>query len=253
MNYMDVNFHQMMAGFLLVLTIMLYNLTWPMVIIGVIVWYIAAITGISSGYHRLASHDQFKAPNWYYHYMTVCGMIVSAGSPLHWAVTHRMHHIYSDTENDPHSPTHKGWFAVFMNLWPSTVLRLDRRAVMATIKRHPILKEIDRSYRVRSHMFVFFLLCLGLPLGSILPILSFYVIPTVLASISYGFLNVWTHKSGSVINSPIADFLIPGEGAHKDHHERPSEIQAGGFEFNPVSLWINWIGENDERTTEKSY
>ena len=40
-------------------------------------------------------------------------VLTGAKSPLGWAAAHRAHHQYSDTEKDPHSPKHKGfWYSI---------------------------------------------------------------------------------------------------------------------------------------------
>ena len=62
-----------------------------------------AIIGISLGYHRYFSHREFKATAWLEIIMLYCGLLCGGRSLLGWAGVHRMHHIYADTENDPHS------------------------------------------------------------------------------------------------------------------------------------------------------
>src|SRR5665647_1021898 len=57
--------------------------------------------------HRYASHRMFKMhPFWekFFYMMTFLSQGSSFLNPRAYAIMHRMHHAYSDTEKDPHSP-----------------------------------------------------------------------------------------------------------------------------------------------------
>lgn len=63
-------------------------------------WQIASL-GITMGYHRLYSHRAFKA-----HFLLRCvlvfmGTLGFQGSVKWWVLRHRLHHRYTDTEDDP--------------------------------------------------------------------------------------------------------------------------------------------------------
>jgi stearoyl-CoA desaturase (delta-9 desaturase) len=57
--------------------------------------------------HRYGAHKQFTMSHgWerFFHLLTYVGQGSSFLSPRAYAILHRMHHAYSDTEKDPHSP-----------------------------------------------------------------------------------------------------------------------------------------------------
>ena len=57
--------------------------------------------------HRYAAHRMFTmSPGWerFFHLMTFVTQGSSYLNPRAYAILHRMHHAYSDTEHDPHSP-----------------------------------------------------------------------------------------------------------------------------------------------------
>src|ERR1700712_1590697 len=57
--------------------------------------------------HRFGAHRQFTmSKGWerFFHLLTYVTQGSSFLSPRGYAILHRMHHAYSDTEKDPHSP-----------------------------------------------------------------------------------------------------------------------------------------------------
>ena len=79
-------------------------------LICLIMFQLIVTVGISMGYHRFLSHRAFKCPKWFEYLMVFLGQIMMVGSAILWVATHREHHAYTDTEKDPHSPSHKGYF-----------------------------------------------------------------------------------------------------------------------------------------------
>lgn len=64
--------------------------------------------------HRYAAHQMFTmslAWERFFHFMTYLTQGSSYLNPRGYAILHRMHHAYSDTEKDPHSPH------IFTNVW----------------------------------------------------------------------------------------------------------------------------------------
>lgn len=70
---------------------------------------------ITIGYHRLLTHRSFQTPRWLEWTMVTLALCCLQDSPARWVATHRMHHVHSDEEEDPHSPLvafvwgHMGW------------------------------------------------------------------------------------------------------------------------------------------------
>ena len=66
--------------------------------------------------HRYGAHRMFTfAPGWerFFHLLTYVTQGSSYLNPRAYAILHRMHHAYSDTADDPHSPViHKNFFSM---------------------------------------------------------------------------------------------------------------------------------------------
>lgn len=73
-------------------------------------YYLLAGLGVNLGYHRVLSHRSLRLPKWLERTFVTVGL--PAGTPTQWAGNHRFHHAHADTELDPHSPLHRGfWYA----------------------------------------------------------------------------------------------------------------------------------------------
>lgn len=85
------------------------GMSWTPVILFFVMYYYTGF-GITVGYHRLFTHDSFKPKQWLRFLLGLGGAMAFEGDPIHWVRIHRHHHIYSDEEEDPHSPHHSGGF-----------------------------------------------------------------------------------------------------------------------------------------------
>ena len=66
--------------------------------------YFVTMTGVEVGFHRFFAHRAFKGSEVLRAVLGIAGSMAAQGPVFYWAATHRRHHIYSDTKEDPHSP-----------------------------------------------------------------------------------------------------------------------------------------------------
>ena len=95
-----------------------------MLVLGFIWYQLIAIFGLSIGLHRRFAHNQFQTSKTFEVISLFLSMLAFSRSPVGWIGAHRIHHKFSDTEKDPHSPTHKGFWNVLLNNWK--VEKIDR-------------------------------------------------------------------------------------------------------------------------------
>lgn len=109
--------------FLVAYTLWGQDYWWVPVVAGVALYYPVQQLGQAIGYHKLFAHRAFKPRAWYPYLSAFVGSIAFYGDPLSAAMIHRIHHRYSDTDKDPHTPNHGrfhayiGWMATYK---PST-------------------------------------------------------------------------------------------------------------------------------------
>lgn len=74
--------------------------------------YTINITYITVFYHRALAHQSIVLPKILRKFVVFTGPWLTGIDPKAWACMHRLHHRYSDTKKDPHSPHHKGFFGI---------------------------------------------------------------------------------------------------------------------------------------------
>jgi stearoyl-CoA desaturase (delta-9 desaturase) len=161
------------------------------------------------------------------------------GSPASYALIHRTHHAYSDTENDPHCPTHIGVLRTWFTFWNTTKCR---PSFIKDISSDKIYKFFHKNYFIVYFSTLLLFMLFGLSVAVI-----FISIPCVYAFHMYGSVNTLGHLPGlhgyknfkeiSGTNSRILNLLSFGEHLHNNHHNnprlcnstRPSEIDVSKY------------------------
>jgi hypothetical protein len=65
---------------------------------------------------------------------------------------------------------------------------------------------------------------------------SFVLVPFILAWIGFGMLNYFAHKDGKPSDMPILNFIAPGEGWHKTHHEKPMATKLHKYDIAGIVI-----------------
>ena len=178
-------------------------------------WFLGGVVGHGVGLHRYWAHRSFEV-NRFWHYVlcfqsTMCGM----GSPATYASVHLRHHKYSDTDKDPHSPTYKGKLSVFFGYF-FNIYAVDLAYAKRFLIKYPEQKFVHQHYN-KFHVAYITLLFL------INPILLYplYFFPVIWAVLFGAIVNVFNHlPDEGVSNKKWIEYLLAGEGWHKEHHRR---------------------------------
>ena len=201
-------------------------------------WQLMTITVVSSGYHRYFSHRAFKAPVWYEYYVLSMGTLTGAGPLLGWAGVHRLHHRYSDSEKDPHSPRHKGFWNVLLSKFE--VPNIPRKSIIDLLKNKRVMFFYRWHKWIRISSFIVGFLVLPFWLFAII-----FLFTPVMAHIGFGAINVFAHdrKNGGAKNSHLLNIIAGGDGFHKNHHDSPNDWKIGTkwYEFDPGAWFISVV------------
>lgn len=198
------------------------------IIYGYAFYFICALIGISIGYHRYFTHRSFSTNKQVEKLMLMLGLICGGRSALTWAAVHRMHHAKSDTEHDPHSPIFKGAFEVLTSRWK--VEYIPRKYIVDLLK-NPRVVFFHKYGKYIHAVYAFIML-----LGGWQIFVTFVVMPFVLAWIGFGCLNYFAHKNGHPEDVPLLNFIAPGEGWHKTHHNKPMSYKLHKFDIAGIVI-----------------
>ena len=106
--------------------------------------------GTTAGYHRMLTHQAFRAHPVVQYTLLILGAIAGMSSPVQWARDHIYHHSHSDTPEDihsPHTPRYEG--RRFPKLWQWADAHMGW-----TMRWHPVpvsqKSGSDRGYARRA-------------------------------------------------------------------------------------------------------
>ncbi|CAG5016381.1 hypothetical protein DYBT9275_05543 [Dyadobacter sp. CECT 9275] len=194
-----------------------------------------------------------KAWERFFYLLTYVSQGSSYLSPRAYAILHRMHHAFSDTEKDPHSPHHTK--NVFTMMWETksiyNAVLSRKRVIEAQFERNypewNFIEKLGDSWLSRigwgivymafyilayvyldMHWVFFFLLPIHFLMGPIHGAIVNW------SGHKYGYQNFDNQDRSK--NSLIFDFLMMGELFQNNHHKRPNSINFGSkwFEVDPT-------------------
>jgi stearoyl-CoA desaturase (delta-9 desaturase) len=213
--------------------------------------YVVRMFGITAGFHRYFSHKTFKTSRWFQFVLAFLAQTTAQKGALWWAAKHRHHHKHSDTEDDVHSPRHRGFLYshvgwIFTKQHDST----DYDAVPDLTKYRELvwLNEHDKVAPVTLAVLCYlFAGWPGLFVG--------FFLSTVLTYHGTFFINSLAHVHGrqryvtgdDSRNNWWLAIITLGEGWHNNHHAYMASTRQGfrWYEFDPTYYALkamSWVG-----------
>jgi len=177
-------------------------------------------------------------------------------SPRAYAIMHRMHHAYTDTEMDPHSPTFSS--NIFSMMWRTRnfyqgIFKGTMQVDPKFTRNLPDWKLFERWANSTTSRVMWVFIYLGIFIWFATSPWSFLLFPVVLAMGAFhgAVINWFAHKYGytnfrlknTSHNLFSIDVLMLGESYHNNHHKHPSSINFGRrwHEIDPVYPFIRFL------------
>jgi stearoyl-CoA desaturase (delta-9 desaturase) len=224
----------------------LFYFSWANLAAAVILWWVSGSLGIGMGYHRLLTHRGYKVPKWLEYTLSTFGTLAMQSGPLTWVTTHRVHHAFTETDKDPHSPrhgtywAHMGWIfrGKAQNQTPE-----DMRRFCPDMVDDPVHQFLNRYYYLPTVVVGLILVTIG---G--FPMLLWGIFfRSAIGWHATWLVNSATHLWGTrrfetrddSRNNALIAAVTFGEGWHNNHHAYPRSAKHGlrWFEFD-----MNWMG-----------
>jgi len=203
------------------------------------------ITAMSLCFHRQHTHKGVEFHPVVDMTMQVWLWCITSMSKPDWVSVHTYHHAFSDTEKDPHSPVHKGFWHIFLlGVFDYTKAKAlpEVLRIRKTIKLNWLEGFISRNLFTGPYLFTLLLIVLfGAKVGLILLFTNIMISPLFAVGGVNALAHTWgyrNHVSGD--NSRNIGFLIPlnfiicGELDHNNHHahQRSCSFRHRWFEFD---------------------
>lgn len=214
-----------------------------------IVTYWARVFFITGGYHRYFAHRTFKTSRAFQFVLAFGGLTAVQKGPLWWAGHHRLHHRFTDTVDDAHSPikgvlfSHVGWIC-------SDRSNATPHDAIADFERYPELRFLNRHDQIGAWTLGIACFLIGGWSGLFIG----FLLSTVLVWHATFLVNSLSHLWGtrrfatadSSRNNALVAFLTMGEGWHNNHHHIQSSARQGfrWFEWDPtyyVLVVLSWL------------
>ncbi|MCC5947094.1 MAG: acyl-CoA desaturase [Nitriliruptoraceae bacterium] len=223
-------------------------------------FYVLSGLGITVGFHRLLTHQSFRAPTAVRVFFAAAGSLAIQGSVIDWVATHRRHHAYSDQAGDPHSPHvdvaggsmgllkglwygHMGWLftpdATVQQAWAPDLLR--EKPIATVSKLFPWM--IVASFALPALLGGLITGSIagafsGLIWGGLVRIFVLHHVTWSINSICHVFGTRPFESHDEARNNPVMALLGFGEGWHNAHHAFPASARHG---LRWWELDLSWI------------
>ncbi|MEI2817695.1 MAG: acyl-CoA desaturase [Microthrixaceae bacterium] len=195
-----------------------------------LVTYWVRVFFITAGYHRYFGHRSYKTSRWFQFVLAFGGSMAVQKGPLWWAGNHRLHHRFSDTVQDAHSPI-KGVFFSHVGWILATRADPTPEDVISDFAKFPELRFLNRHDWIGPWLLA--VLCLwwggwsGLVVGFFLSTVMTWHATFLVNSLAH----LWGTRRYATADSSRNNFLIAllvmGEGWHNNHHHLQSSCRQG--------------------------
>lgn len=205
------------------------------------------ITGV---YHRYFSHRSYTMGRVMQFLMAFGGTTCAQKGPLWWASHHRMHHKFSDTERDVHSPkdgmwwSHVGW--IVSSKYDDTEWKWIK-----DFAKYPELRLLNTFHLVPPIMLGVAVYLVGgwsmLFCGFFLSTVFLYHGTFSINSLMHVFGKRRYATKDTSRNSLLLALVTLGEGWHNNHHYYQSSTNQGFYWWEiDISYYIlrmlSWVG-----------
>ena len=199
--------------------------------------YGLTIVVTSVGYHRALAHGSVRLSPWARKALLTFGPWVTGFDAKAWVVMHRMHHLHSDTPDDPHSPVNVGFKGIFQ-----AQLEGYARTQAGLLRNDPAYtsmgRDLEMSWPLRSRMWwapyvlhaaVGLVVALTLGWWLAIALVAGLLSHVVQGAIINYFGHAWGGRNFEIAdnsrNNHAAAWLVLGEGFQNNHHRYPSSAR----------------------------
>lgn len=203
--------------------------TWYHWLIAILFYFLYNGIGMIMTYHRLLTHRSFKCPKWWEYFGTTLANFSLTGSAITWIAIHRKHHKFADTDQDPHSPDHLGWWRVQF----CTAFAPVEGRYSIDLMRDKVYKWQHKWYIETQIVFAMLLALLFGPFA----IIYVYLFPAALTLFFGTMVLSVAHNDFKPRSVTWLALLTFGDAFHDVHHEDSQKYRLHKYDL------IGWLIE----------
>lgn len=206
--------------------------------------YFLRLFAVTAGYHRYFAHRTFRTSRAAQLLLALLCQSTTQRGVLWWAAVHRKHHAHSDTERDPHSRRHHGfWYAHMGWIFAPSSQKPDY-ALVQDLARYPELVWLDRFPYTLPTLLVALPCFLiggwsGLIVGFGWSTMLIYHVTFAINSVAHAHGTRPFLTGDDSRNNLWLALLTLGEGWHNNHHAYPNSTRHG---FRPGEIDLTYQG-----------
>lgn len=216
--------------------------TWWQWLVAIFVYFLNGCLGMTMTYHRLLSHKAWACPKWLEKLFVLFATIGMTGSAISWVAIHRKHHAFVDTERDPHSPKHRGWFWThFLSMYAKVEVKYAGH----------LLRDNFYHFQHQHYFTINIIYAVILYLIDPFALIYAWLVPSMILWNAGSIIVSTSHRGGTSHNDLIFALTVWGEGYHTNHHDdarasRFGKYDLGGVIIGFIEKWYKAksVGEN---------
>jgi stearoyl-CoA desaturase (Delta-9 desaturase) len=216
-----------------------------------VVNYFFGMFFITAGYHRYFSHRSYKLARIPQFLMAWMTMASAQKGILWWAANHRDHHIYSDKEQDLHSPVMKGFWYSHMGWIFDPATKGYNPKKIADFGKYPELRFLDKYHWIPTTFFAVLIFAIGgisaLVWGYMLTLICLYQASYCVNSLAHVYGSRRFETADHSRNNLFLAIITLGEGWHNNHHHCKSSCRQG-YKWWEIDMTfylltaLSWVG-----------
>jgi stearoyl-CoA desaturase (delta-9 desaturase) len=210
-----------------------FTFSWSGLALAIVLYSLTAM-GITLGYHRLLTHQSYRAKPWLARLIVFFASQSAQAGPAVWVAIHRQHHANSDHEDDPHDASQGFWWSHLGWMLKLTPRRLDTtftRRLARDVLEDPFYAFLDRWFLLLCFPTGALLFALGgwswLVWGMFVRIAAVFHATWLVNSAAHCFGYRSFRTTDLSTNCWWVALLTFGEGWHNNHHAFPRSARHG--------------------------
>jgi stearoyl-CoA desaturase (delta-9 desaturase) len=195
--------------------------------------YVLRMFGITAGYHRYFAHRAYKTSRWFQFVLAWIGSMSIQKGVLWWAGLHRVHHRWSDTPRDLHSPVQRGLLYAHAGWFVSPEHDETDMSLIPDFAKYPELRWLNTYYWVPALVMAAACYALdgarGVVWGAGLSTVLLWHGTFTINSLSHTWGSRRYETTDTSRNNFILALITLGEGWHNNHHHYMNSANQGFF------------------------